>query len=255
MDGFGRGRRRHTPDHPSGRGDEPRDLARRCDTRLHRPLRGLCHPAGAAARCPRPRRQHTATRPAVDRQRGGLRRHGRAALLRSAGLSQQRHQALRWRHRPRRMEVRGWRRRGGRAHRRLRRREPLPHVVERPRLFRDRSRRHDEHLVHARRWRRPPPAHGARRLGRARPRSVGRPHRLPARRRLVDVRHRHRRSGRGSDHARVRLRSAPREVGDRTCPVPDLRPPAPAGQERRPDRARPGFRRARGRRPSRAGHP
>ena len=88
------------------------------------------------------------------------------------------------------LEARGGRARGRLPDLRLRRREPLPAVVGRPRLLRQRSRRHDEPVVDGRKRPRPPAAHAPQRLGRPRPVARPRARRLPGGRRPVALRHR-----------------------------------------------------------------
>ena len=109
------------------------------------------HPPRPAARGARPRRRRRERSSPEPGQRGVLRRHRQDALLRAARVPQQRDEALPGRHGPQDLEARGGRARGRLPDLRLRRREPLPAVVERPRLLRERSRRHDEPVVDGRR--------------------------------------------------------------------------------------------------------
>ena len=100
------------------------------------------------------------------------------------------------------------------AHRRLRRHQQDADAVERPRLLRQRSRRVDEHLVDGRERPRPEAAHEAPRVRRAVAVALEGPHRLPAGRRPPAARHRQRRRQARADHARLRLRSVARAVGE-----------------------------------------
>ncbi len=197
----------------------------------------------ACARCFRSRRPATArTTRRLD------------AVLHAPALPGQPHAALQGRHGAEPLEVDCGRGGGDAAHRRLRRHQQDADAVERPRLLRQRPRRVDEHLVDGRERPRPQAAHEASGLRRAVAVALERPYRLPAGRRHPAARHRQRRRQGRVDHARLRLRSAPRAVGEERHRLGVLRAPLAERRSRRPHRARPGVRRARPAGPHRRGH-